>query len=120
MHTPFIRTLFPGDRNLAESRRGCEETEPQENWGRAPRSLVLVDGGQLVRMRQDSQSAGVWFPPPLPFLVEELLLWSRQRAVGSSLATLKFMAASLDVPGWRMAGIRAASLPASASAQHSS
>ena len=60
MHTRFIRTLFPGDRNLAESRRGCEETEPQEeNWGRAPHSLVLVDGGQLVRMRQGSQSRGV-------------------------------------------------------------
>ena len=35
-HTLY-RTLFAGDRNLAESRRGCEETEPQEkNWGRGP------------------------------------------------------------------------------------
>ena len=65
MHTHFIRTLISGDRNLAESRRGCEETEPQEeNWGRAPPTLVLIDGGQLVRMRQDSQSTGGLVPSP--------------------------------------------------------
>lgn len=84
--------------------------------GEDPPSLVLVDDGQLVRMGQDSQSTGGLVASPSTLPGGGAAALEQAESCGKQPGD----AEALDAPGKRMAGVRTASLPASASAQHSS